>query len=376
VACRLVEALGGGPVRHVLCGLRAPRPGSPDLAAGLPRFCLDLGPRDCLGFLKLARLLRANRPAIVHARNWGTWTDAALACRLVPGVRLVLGFHGLQSATTFTPAQRRRFRWLGLHRAEFTTVSACGAEQLVAELGVDPARITVIPNGVDVKRYRPAGETRRAAAKSALGLPPQALIVGCVANFFEPVKGQDVLLEAFAELAASFPSLHLVLVGDGPRRAKLQATAAGRGLAGRVHFTGRREDVAEILAAFDVFACPSLAEGMSNAVLEALAAGLPGAVTDVSDHRAMFASIDPTLVVPPGDAEALADVLSRLLADESRRRRCAAAARRVACSMSFGETIAAYRRFYAGLLHQPASEPAQVHPTSGIPSCPVGTTVP
>jgi glycosyltransferase involved in cell wall biosynthesis len=367
VVCRLAAALAGGTRRHLLCGLRAPRPFGSTIGQDLTTYCLDLAPRDRLSFLKLAGLLRKLRPDIVHARNWGTWTVAALACRLVPGTRLLLGFHGLQSGSCFTPQQRRRARWLGLHRQEFTSVSQSGADLLSQDLGIPHRRITVIANGVDLDRFQPASPARKANARAELQLQSDVPVVGCVANFFEAIKGHDVLAPAFELLSRTHPQVHLLLVGYGPLESSVREDLARRGLSERVRFTGRREDVPDLLGACDLFACPSHAEGMSNAVLESLACGLPGVVTDVSDHRELFTAIDPTCVVPAGDVPALANQLRYLLENPDHRRRCASAARAVAERYSFAITVERYRMKYAQLLPQKSPLSADVASVNQLP---------
>src|SRR6185503_20430449 len=129
---------------------------------------------------------------------------------------------------------------------------------------------TQIYNGVDVERFAPGD---RLAVRAAAGLPADAVIVGTVGRL-DPVKDHDGLLEAFAR-ASTASALHLAIVGDGPTRAALAARVASLGLGDRVHLLGERDDVPAVLRALDVFVLSSIGEGISNAILKAMASGLP-----------------------------------------------------------------------------------------------------
>ena len=371
VLCRLARVLSGTDARHVVCSLRNPRPFGGVLGDDLEVISLHADRRDRLLFVKLAGVIRRWKAGVVHARNWGTWTDAALATRLVPGTRLVCGFHGLQNGLSFTAAQRRRARWLGLPSRTATAVSNAARDLLIRDMGWRADRIQVIRNGVDLDRFTPTTPPRRARARAQLGLEQDDLVIGSVANFFENVKGHAVLIDAFARLAQADGHARLLLVGYGPLEPSLRAHATRRGVRDQVIFTGRREDVPEILPALDVFVCSSHSEGMSNAVLEAMATALPCVVTDVSDHRRMFAQVDPDLVVPPGDAGALAGRLSVLAADAQARGRLGQSSRAVVeQGYSFDRTVAGYRRLYREMSSERRA-PARTGPRCVTPaSCP------
>jgi glycosyltransferase involved in cell wall biosynthesis len=144
-------------------------------------------------------------------------------------------------------------------------------------------------------------------------------VVGTVARL-QPVKDQASLLAAFARVAAELPNAKLVLVGDGPVRAALESQSASPALAGRVIFLGRRSDIPDILPTFDVFALPSLSEGLPLTLLEAMAAGLPCVATAVGAMPEAIVAERTGLLVPVGDVAALADTLLRLLRDPNLRR--------------------------------------------------------
>jgi glycosyltransferase involved in cell wall biosynthesis len=172
-------------------------------------------------------------------------------------------------------------------------------------------RFAVVPSGIDLERFhRVAGI--RGARPNGFGCPPEAVVVGSV-GWLTEVKGHRILIEAAARVKAEHPRLHVVIVGSGNLREELTASAAARGVGDRVHLLGERKDIPECLAAMDVFALPSLNEGMGRALVEAMAAGRPVVATRVGGVLAIVDDGRTGLLVPPGDPEALADALERLL---------------------------------------------------------------
>ncbi len=178
------------------------------------------------------------------------------------------------------------------------------------------SRARVVPNGIDPARF--ASPTGGAELRRELGVPPDAPLVGTV-GLLNDAKGHDVLLDAVAELPAD---VHALFVGHGELEADLRARAKRLGLAGRAHFAGWRDEVRSAHDAMDVFALPSRWEGLSYAMLEALAAGVPVVSTAVNGSREVLeppAAEGPPcgIVVPCGDPPALAAALARVLADDA-----------------------------------------------------------
>lgn len=358
VLARLIHALSAdsdqpnGGSRHVVCTLRKLGTLAEEFPPDVELICLHQSGRNPWLFRKLAAVIRQVQPDVVHARNWGTWTDAALSSAMCPGVRLVLGFHGLQDAVTFSAAQRRRAWLLGMRRREVATVSSAAREMLVASLGLRPERIRVIPNGIDARQFAPADAAARAACRSRFRFGPDDFVVGST-GAFKPIKRHGVMLEAFARLVNSCPNAKLLLSGYGREQQSIESRAAALGLADRVIFAGWLPNVTDALHAMDVYASSSAAEGMSNSVLEALGCGLPCAVTDVSDHRAIFAGVDPGLVVPVEDGAALGDALIRLAQQPQQRARIGQLSRRLILEQfTFERTVEGYRRLYTDVTEQ------------------------
>ena len=224
----------------------------------------------------------------------------------------------------------------------------------LAQAGFERPRIRHIPHGVDTQRFRPPSADERAAARAALRLPADALVVAYTGRLLRG-KGLETLVDAFARVAEREPRAHLLLVGSGAGQAlsnedALRGRVASRGLDGRVTFTGRVDDVVACLSAADVFAFPSEFEALGLSLIEAAACGLPcvgtrtGGIVDViEDGRT-------GLLVPPSDVEALGAALAGLLEDPARRRAMGEAGRaRVRERFDVDASVARYRALFQEL---------------------------
>jgi glycosyltransferase involved in cell wall biosynthesis len=268
----------------------------------------------------LVRLLRRERPQVFHAHMSSPvackWGLAAAVLARVPAVL------GTVQVGAYDPPNRSAYRQLrGLTRGvgRYLAVSREIAAELTGKLGWPRGKVEVIYNAVDVER---AAVDAPPGLREQLGGGETLPLVLTPARL-NPQKGHRVLLEAVAEV----PDALFLLAGDGPERASLEAEAERLGVVDRVCFLGRREDVPQLLAACDVFALPSLYEGSSLAVLEAMAAGIPIVSSAIGGTDELIEDGRSGLLVPPGDAKALAGALRRMLADRGLRESLAAAAR-------------------------------------------------
>ncbi len=293
--------------------------------------------------LKLASLLRREHVELVHTHNPRALVYGAPAARLA-GAVVVHSKHGLNPDPT-----RRRL----LRRAAASLVDAYVA--VTPELAkvardrheCDRARLRVVPNGIDLSRFGEARETRH-RAREELEIPEGAWVVGTVGRL-SPEKDQAMLIQALApELG---PLVRLVLVGDGPEDKALRARVERTGKQEWVHFTGVREDVPRLLAAFDVFALSSRTEGLPLALLEAMAAALPvvatraGGVPDLIEHALTGCLVDS------GDVLAFHDALVSLERDPERAREMGRMGRqRVLAGYSLERMARDYQSLYVELL--------------------------
>jgi glycosyltransferase involved in cell wall biosynthesis len=245
------------------------------------------------------------------------------------------------------------------------SVSSVLAERMSATTGFPAARITTIRNGVNLERFHVAGHD---GARAALGLPQQARIVGTVGRLV-PVKDQATLVDAVAELGRSGVAATLVIAGDGPERAKLEARAAERGV--DLRLLGYRPDVEQVLAALDVFVLSSISEGLSNTILEAMAAARAVVATRVGGAEEMIADGVTGVLVPASDAAAMAAALRRVLAAADGGAAMGAAARqRVESEFTLAGMMQRYERMYTEVAHAKGvvsdTSPAQPLPRSGV----------
>jgi sugar transferase (PEP-CTERM/EpsH1 system associated) len=307
-------------------------------------------------YARLFRLFRDWRPAIVHGRNWDG-LDAVLPARVAGVPVRVQGEHGRDMHDLH--GTNRRQQWLRRLNRPFTThystVSRDLARYLCDAVGIPENRVTQIYNGVDTQLFRPA-EGGRARLPDGIPAEPGHFVVGTVGRL-APVKDQAMLIRACSRLvragAVGAERLRLVIVGDGPLRADLERTAAEECLAGRVFFPGARANVQDWLRAFDLFVLPSLAEGISNTVLEAMATGLPIVATDVGGNADLVEHGRSGCVVASGNAESMAASISRYLENPDLARGEGAAAReRAERCFSIRAMVDGYAALYDRLLQQ------------------------
>jgi glycosyltransferase involved in cell wall biosynthesis len=295
-------------------------------AAGVPVTSLAVGgrlsaPRSLRAIVATARALRRARVDIVHGYQWRPALVGALVGRLA---RVPLRLASKRSLTG--DDMRARHAWRRIARQVDTVIVNADALRVEGERLGMRCRWTLLQNGIEADAFRvaPAGP----AARLAAGLDPARPVVGTVGRL-EDRKGQDQLLVALQRLAASMNGRapQGIIVGDGPLRARLEGQARELGLQDTVRFTGTVGDVRPLLAAMDVFVLPSWAEGMSNALMEAMAATRPVVATAVGGNPEIVADDRTGVLVPPGDAGAIASALGALLGDAERADRLARAGR-------------------------------------------------
>jgi glycosyltransferase involved in cell wall biosynthesis len=226
-------------------------------------------------------------------------------------------------------------------------VSSEHARCVLAKLApeVEP-RLRIVPNAVGP--WRPLRS--REAVRSELGLAPERLVVGCVARLVPP-KGLFDLVAAAAWVGAAEPRAAFVVVGDGPLRSRVEAVAQRCGA--RIDFVGERDDVADLLGAFDVFALASHWEGSPIAVLEAMSAGLPVVATAVGGVPGIVSDGETGVLVPPGAPDALAAQVLGLLRDPERARRLGEAGKARALARHRVETLCdGVQRIYREVLER------------------------
>lgn len=307
---------------------------------------------------KLYRLFRALQPDLVHTRNLAALEAMVPAWAAGVPARLH-GEHGWDAGDP--DGTRMRFRMV--RRAyrpfvdRYVALSGHIAGYLMDAVGVPPDRVARICNGVDTARFHPAREGR-ARLSGAPEIPDDAIVVGTVGRL-QAVKNQTALVRAVAHLIGrKLPGterLCLVVAGDGPLRESVEAEIARCGIADRVWLAGERRDVPEVMRSFDLFALPSLGEGISNTILEAMASGLPVVATDVGGNGELVEQGRTGLLVPADDHVALANALAPYVMNAELRQRHGAAARfRAECEFSLDGMVERYAALYRNLIETTA----------------------
>lgn len=297
--------------------------------------------------LFLVRIRR--RIDVLHAHELLSPTTTALAAKMVlrrPVVVKVLRGGRVGDVAALRAGKLGRLRlWLFARSIDrFITISGEIEGELQAA-GVPRARIVRIPNGVDTDRFRPLDPGSRQALRAELGLEGRLVVV--FVGRLEPEKGLDCLLDGWGEVRQALPEALLLLVGDGSARPALQARGAPS-----VRFIGSVNDPLPYLQAADCFVLPSYAEGLSNALLEAMATGLPSVATDIGGNTDLVRHDIEGRLVPAGDAPALGAALIGTLSPGERERLGGSARARVIREYSLESTAdrlsALYRRLARG----------------------------
>lgn len=305
---------------------------------------------------RMYELLRRLRPRIFHTRNVGTLELqlAAWAAR-VPG--RVHGEHGWDVGDLDGTNKRmlllRRALAPFVHRQ--IALSAATERYLVDRVGLTPERVTNICNGVDVLRFAPNPEPER-GRPPLRGCPftPGEFVVGAVGRV-AAVKNLTLLVDAFASIAsrnAEFRArARLAVIGDGPDLSAVQRCVKRHGIEQSCWFAGARADVPDCLRALDLLCLPSLAEGISNTVLESMASGLPVVATDVGGNRELVAEGESGFLTPTGDIAAMASRIEQYFTDASMRLHHSTTARRRAVTQfSLQTMVDSYHAVYTRVL--------------------------
>jgi sugar transferase (PEP-CTERM/EpsH1 system associated) len=297
----------------------------------------------------LFRLMRQMRPAIVHTRNLAALEATAPAWAAGVPVR-VHGEHG-RDADDVDGASRKHQVVRRLYRpfvSHYITVSRDLNRYLERKIGVPPAHVSQIYNGVDAQRFKPAGER----------IPPNGCpfddsglwVIGTVGRM-DTVKDQVTLARAFVRALEIEPAqrkrLRLIIVGDGQLRAQVQRILTDAGAGDLSWLPGQRKDIPDILRGLDCFVLPSLGEGISNTILEAMATGLPVIATDVGGNSELVESGRTGKLVPSGSADAMAQGILAYARDTTHARDVGRAGRaRIERLFSLDTMVNAYRDVY------------------------------
>jgi glycosyltransferase involved in cell wall biosynthesis len=307
---------------------------------------------DLGGLLRLYRFLRREHYSVVHTHTSKAGFVGRLAAWLVGVPVIVHTVHGFafheQSALAvgvfYSALERAASHWCDrvvsvseFHRRWAQELGICG-----------PDKILAIPNGIAQQSL--TARTLPADTRRSLGVEPQDLVILSTGRL-APEKGLEHLIEAAFILARSGQRFRVVLAGDGPLRGQLERLARDLDVTGRVSFLGYREDIPDLLAACDLVVLPSLREGLSIALLEAMAVGKPIVATNIGSNSWVAAGADMALLVPTCDPQALSDAILRCAKDAVLRARLGSNARRsFETRYTEDKMLNSYRQLYLDLV--------------------------
>jgi glycosyltransferase involved in cell wall biosynthesis len=316
-------------------------------AAGVPVIRLGLTQKyNPVPIFQLERFWRAEPPDLIHTHLY----HAGLIGRTVARIRglgpVVVHQHGAEKARSGLRSwlDRSTTNWVQCYIASCRAV----AETLEKRENVAAARIAVIYNGLD--RSTIQQPSQQALKPDGWPVPDGTRSIVCVGRL-SPEKGQKWLVQALSQLDQQEQPVHLVLIGDGDSRGDLQEQVLQLGLTEQVHLLGARKDVPDWLPHFDLFVLPSAWEGVSLALLEAMAAGLPVIATESGGTPEVVEAGVTGLLVPPGNPTKLAEAIQILLSDGDLRKKMGSAGQeRVRSKFTAEETIRQMDRLYQRML--------------------------
>jgi sugar transferase (PEP-CTERM/EpsH1 system associated) len=296
------------------------------------------------------QVMKRFRPHIVHSRNWGA-IEAVFAARIAGVPVAIHSEHGYElDMLEGMPMRRRLMRRAAYALADAVfTVSSDLRTYHARQTWVPPSRIRVLANGVDSERFAPQRE-KRLASRIRMGLSEKTLLIGSVGRLVA-IKDHATMLRAAEMLAGQGLDLSVALAGDGPELERLRAVAAASPhLSGRVHFLGASQNIVDILNAMDVFVLPSVSEGMSNTLLEAMSVALPVVATRVGGNSELIEDGITGLLFKVGSIEELIGKLVILAGNQNLRSDLGKSARaRILAEYRLDSMMERYRNLYCEL---------------------------
>lgn len=322
VISNLAASLDSAKYRAVLCVFRPGWLQERSLARGIPTYVIPTqGMTDWRWMLRFRQLLKDESVDLIHAHEFDAIVQGTAAASY-SGIPIVATVHGKHY---YWEKFRRRlaYRWVS-RRATVVAVSNDLKTFIERNVGIARQRIQVIYNGVEPFSLHTAEDILD--YKAQLGIPPGEKVVGIVGSLY-PVKGHRYLLEAVPSLLQRFPRTTFLIVGRGALDETLKAQAEELGIDKKVLFLGLRQDIPRLLAVMDVFAHPSLSEGLSMAILEAMMAAKPVVATNVGGNPELLVHGATGFLVQPKNSAALVECVGGLLQDPALARNLGASGR-------------------------------------------------
>jgi len=300
-------------------------------------------------WLRLALLFCKERIDIVHTHGWSGF-DGVIGAKLARVPIIIHSEHGKDIEDIYCIKKRKIWgrKLISCLVNQLVTVSEEIKDSLVKTVKIPTKKILTIYSGVDIQRFNI--KIDKIKKKEEIGIKGKNLVIGTVGRL-DPIKDYNTLLYCAKEVLNEFPDLKFLFVGDGPVRRDLEKLATKLGLQEKVIFVGERMDIPELLNIMDIFVLPSLSEGLSNTILEAMASGLPVVATRVGGNPELIVDGETGFLVPPTDYQSLSKVIIQLLKDTSLTKRMGLAGQeRVKKQFSLSKMVNSYEKLYKELI--------------------------
>ena len=301
--------------------------------------------------LKIARYCRQNNISIIHSLGWATYAEGLIAAKLA-SKRFIFSYRGKTIEDTVHIPKRRIMaqRFFALLCDQILTNSNVSRQEYAQYIGISAAKISVVYNGVNINKFTPE-KSNRSDLKNQLGISDNDIVVGSVARF-DPVKNIPELVRAFSGLNKNkHPNCKLLVIGDGPDRKFIDSLIKTSGIKNSVILPGMKRNIPDWLRIMDIYVQPSIFENIPNAILEAMATGLPVVATDVGGVKEVLKEGQTGILVPLGNTKSMTNAIGSLVNDLELRKKMGVQGRSLACTKySIEKMVSEYENTYKGLL--------------------------
>lgn len=301
---------------------------------------------DYLIPFRLMKLFRQQKVQIVHTHNWGTLCEGALGAKLAHIPILLHQEHG----TVISVIKNKKRRILTIKflfsyvENQVIAVSNILRQAIIEFLNIDKSKIITIHNGIEINKFDIIID--KTSKRKELGLMDDDIVVGTIGRLAS-VKNQKVLIQAIRYLLNRLPKIKLILIGKGPLEEELKIFTQNLNLTSKVLFLGQRDDIPELLKIMDVFTLPSLHEGISITLLEAMASGTPVIATDVGGNSEVVINGETGILIPPNDPIRLAEAINDIIKDKNKATLYAQAAKvQIKNKFSLEKMVEKYENLY------------------------------
>lgn len=311
--------------------------------------------------LKLAMLFRKEKVDVIHTHGWSGF-DGVIGAKLARVPVIIHSEQGKDIEDIYSIKKRRLWgrKLISYLANQVVTVSEEIKDSLVKTEKISPDKILTIHNGVDIQRFNI--NIDKIKKKEEVGIGSKDIVIGTVGRL-DPIKSYDTFLYCAKEVISEFPDLRFLLVGDGPMRKNLEELSTKLGLQEKVTFIGERLDIPELLNIMDIFVLPSLSEGLSNTILEAMASGLPIITTRVGGNPEIIIDGETGFLVPPTDYQSLSKVLIQLLKAPSLAKKIGLAGQeRAKRHFSLSKMVSSYEALYKELSEKHIRGKSDIYP--------------